>query len=203
MRIASKLEVGNFKGAVRLACADDTLADYSSVTLEALNWKHPPSHPNSTIGHLDGFSFAINEQNVRKAMLSFPNSSAGGPDGLCPQPKDFTGTTTSEGGLVLLKPPCWFVRLILSGRTPIPIHPYVFGALSVALCKVDGEIQPITVGCTLRRLAAKWASLFCSARNSRTSGLSPAWFWCFLGCWSSCACYMHFPSEFAAEPSCG
>ena len=62
---------------MRLACADDTLADYSA-SLEALKQKHPPSHPDSAIGPT-------------------PDGSAGGPDGLRPQHlRDFAGPTARE-----------------------------------------------------------------------------------------------------------
>ena len=45
--VPSKLEEGKFKCAVCLACADDTLANYSPETLESLKRKHPAAHPNS------------------------------------------------------------------------------------------------------------------------------------------------------------
>ena len=40
-KVTSKLEEGNFKGVVRLACAVDVMADHSLETLEALKRKHP------------------------------------------------------------------------------------------------------------------------------------------------------------------
>ena len=46
---AEKLEEGNFKGAVRLACSEDSMADRSVVTFTALKEKHPSPHPNSCI----------------------------------------------------------------------------------------------------------------------------------------------------------
>ena len=51
-----------------------------------------------------------------------------------------------------------FLSLVLSGRTPLSIRPYFFGANLFALEKKDGGVRPIAVGCTLRRLAAKVAS---------------------------------------------
>ena len=48
-RVSSKLEEGDFKGAVRLACTEDTIADKRDATLEALKLKHPPPHPDSSI----------------------------------------------------------------------------------------------------------------------------------------------------------
>ena len=94
-RLASKFEEGNFKGVVRLACADDTLTDYTPATLEALKRKHPATHPSSCFNPSPDpalFTININVQDVRKAIISFPNGSAGGPDGLRPQHlKDLTG----------------------------------------------------------------------------------------------------------------
>ena len=48
-RISSKLEEGDFKGAVRLASSEDTIRDPNGVTVEALRSKHPTSHPESVI----------------------------------------------------------------------------------------------------------------------------------------------------------
>ena len=45
-RVSTKLEEGDYKGAVRIACSDDTIADINDETLSALKLKHPPVHPN-------------------------------------------------------------------------------------------------------------------------------------------------------------
>lgn len=50
-RVSSKLEEGNYKGAVRLACSEDTMADHSDITLSALRLKHPPPHPESNMSN--------------------------------------------------------------------------------------------------------------------------------------------------------
>ena len=42
-RISSKLEEGDYKGAVRLAYSEDTFAEPSLDTIEALKAKHSPS----------------------------------------------------------------------------------------------------------------------------------------------------------------
>ena len=39
--VSGKLEEGDFRGAVRLACSDDTLAPMNEPTFEALQEKHP------------------------------------------------------------------------------------------------------------------------------------------------------------------
>ena len=48
VRVASKLDEGNFKGAVHLASSKDSVAELSDRTLQALKGKHPASHPNSS-----------------------------------------------------------------------------------------------------------------------------------------------------------
>ena len=48
-RVATKLEEGNFKGAVRLACSEELIADMNDKTLAALQLKHPPPHPDSQL----------------------------------------------------------------------------------------------------------------------------------------------------------
>ena len=48
VRVSAKLEEGDFKGAVRLASSDDTLA-YSNSHTSSLTSKHPPLHLNSII----------------------------------------------------------------------------------------------------------------------------------------------------------
>ena len=45
--VASKLEEGDFKGAVRLACSEDSVVGQNSSTLDALRQKHPPPHPDT------------------------------------------------------------------------------------------------------------------------------------------------------------
>ena len=85
-RVSAKLEEGDFKGAVRLASSEDTLAPLNVATLEALKGKHPPPHPDSIIPSADQTSqhLTISGEDITQAILSFPKSSAGGPDGLRP-----------------------------------------------------------------------------------------------------------------------
>ena len=47
--VTEKLEEGDFKGAVHLACSEDSIAYRSNVTFAALKEKHPPPHSDSSI----------------------------------------------------------------------------------------------------------------------------------------------------------
>lgn len=64
-------------------------------------------------------------------------------------------TPEGEGGLLLLRSLSSFINLVLAGEVAPLARPFFFGASLIALTKKDGGVRPITVGCTLRRLAAK------------------------------------------------
>ena len=162
--VASKLEEGDFKGAVRLACSEDSVASMNDSTLDALRRKHPPPHPDSQMPSPPGEPSCyptISEEAVILAIRSFPKGSAGGPDGLLPQHlKDMTGASAESGGPVLLSALTSLVNIILQGKVPMAVRPLFFGANLTALTKKDGGVRPIAVGCTLRRLAAKTAGRY-------------------------------------------
>ena len=160
-RVSTKLEEGDFRGAIRLACSEASIAEQNEESLAALRAKHPPPHPDSCIPSPPEEPFSsppVSEVEVRQAILSFPNGSAGGPDGLRPQHlKDLTGTSAGRGGKDLLRALTSLINLVLAGRTPTSIRPFFFGATLIALQKKEGGVRPIAVGNTLRRLAAKCA----------------------------------------------
>ena len=47
------------------------------------------------------------------------------------------------------------MNVILRGRVPSELQPYLFGAKLIALKKPDRELRPTAVGKTFRRLSAK------------------------------------------------
>ena len=163
-RVSAKLEEGDLKGAVRLASSDDTLAPINESTFTALQEKHPLPHPDSVIPSIQAENepphalSTVTEEEIIHAIRSFPNCSAGGPDGLRPQHlKDMVGSPADDGRQVLLSALASFTQLVLEGKTPPSIRPFFFGANLTALQKNDGGVRPIAVGCTLRRLVAKVA----------------------------------------------
>ena len=49
-RVSSKLEEGDFRGAVPIACSEDSIAEINSVdTIRALSEKHPPRYEDSRV----------------------------------------------------------------------------------------------------------------------------------------------------------
>ena len=149
-RVAAKLEEGDFRGAVRLACSENTLAPKSEATYRALMEKHPSLHPDSSIPGCppaQSGCFDISEEELVRAIYSFPAGSAGGPDGLRPQHlKDLISPGADGSRQVLLPALVSFIGLVLNGNTPASIRPFFFGANLTALEKKNGGVRPIAVG---------------------------------------------------------
>ena len=138
-----------------------------------LQQKHPASQPDPSLAETTGLPpITVSEEEIVRAIKSFPNDSAGGPDGLRPQHlKDMTGPTTNGGAQALISALSRFVTVVLQGKTPTSIRPFFFGASLTALTKKEGGIRPIAVGCTLRRLAAKVAGF--RVRDKMAALLAP------------------------------
>ena len=103
-------------------------------------------------------SFFVTDFILYKAIMSFPNGSAAGPDKIVPQTfKDLVSKSNGSAGLNFLKSLTRLVNLIGDGKIPEPLRPFVFGAKLIALIKIDGGLRPIAIGNTLRRIASKCA----------------------------------------------
>ena len=160
--ISLKLEEGDIRAAIRLACSEDSIAPSTEETYSALVAIHPQSHPHSSYlpapSVSDYSSISRAPGLVAQAILSFPAGSAGGPDGLHPQ--HLKDLLHAPSGCVpsLLSTLAAFVSLVTNGETPAEIRPLFFGARLTAISKKEGGVCPIAVGCTLRCFVAKIAS---------------------------------------------
>ena len=156
--ISSKLDEGNVKGGIRLAASDDKIAPFSTDNYQKLLSKHPQrakfAAPNPE--KLD--SFFVTDFDLYKAIMSFPNGSAAGPDKIVPQIfKDLVSKSNGSAGLNFLKSLTKLINLIGDGKLPESLRPFFFGAKLIALIKIDGGLRPIAIGNTLRRIASKCA----------------------------------------------
>ena len=162
-KVTVKIEEGNLRGAIRLMCSKDVIADNSDETFAALQAKHPQPYSDSVIPPLNNLSESVVDllvpvQRIAFAIRSFPCGSAGGPDGLTPQHlKDMTGAPAGEEGSTLLSALATFVHFVLRGDVLEEVRPLFFGANLIPFRKPGGGVRPIAVGCTLRRLVAKCA----------------------------------------------
>lgn len=161
-RVEKKFSLGDIAGAARLLMSDDAVLDTTEAVTSALREKHPsalldPNYPPAPTANAMLHNTVVPAE-VRRAILTFPNGSAAGFDGLAPQHlKDMINgkTAASQQLLTALSD---LLNLMLGGRIPAEICPYIYGASLVALGKKDGGVRPIAVGHVLRRLAGKIVS---------------------------------------------
>ena len=156
-RVDARFAEMDIRGAIRELSSDEKIADDTLDTLTQLKSKHPeapigtslPPAPENADSHTP-----ISSEAVRKAIISFPAGSAGGPDGLKPvHLKNLIGA--SEAGNRLLLSVTKLCNFVLSDKIHEEIRPIFFGANLFAFSKKDRGIRPIAVGNTLRRLATK------------------------------------------------
>ena len=86
----------------------------------------------------------VSEEEIVRAIRSFPNDTARGPDGLRPQHlKDMTGPITNGRAQALITALSRFVTVVLQGKVPMTIRPLFFGASLTALTKKEEGFGPL------------------------------------------------------------
>ena len=162
-RVSAKLADGDVRGAVRLLSSDTGIAPNCQETLNKLKERHPRSPPdirliNPPDPDTESCLVATPEM-VLKAVNTFPAGSAGGPDGLRPQHiKDLLAFSSGDARHKLLGSLTDLINLVLGGNVNLNVIPFVFGANLTALSKKNGDVRPIAVGNTIRRIAGKICS---------------------------------------------
>lgn len=110
-RVSVKINEGDVRGAICLACSSDAVAPWSAETLVLLWAKHPPAPPDHVIPVFNTTSEVpesislLPPATVRWAVKSFPPNSAGGITALCPQHlKELTSCSVGDAAVKLLEP---------------------------------------------------------------------------------------------------
>lgn len=159
-RVESKVADGDVRGAIKILCSSETLAKRDNATYLKLLEKHPsPSGIISPPEVPDDLEcLIVDEKMVKNGIHSFPNGSASGIDGLLPQHlKDLIAMNNGEARENLLTATKKICNLMLAGEVNEKIISIIYGANLCALDKDNGDVRPIAVGCTLRRLTSKLA----------------------------------------------
>jgi len=159
--VSAKIEDGNIRAAIRIVCSEDKPALNTDSVYAQLVDKHPA--PLSDRGSIPDpqptVAVEMTEEEVIRAVRSFPTGSAGGPDGIRPQ-HILEMVSCRESGSELRSALTGFVNYLLQGHIHPQVSPMLFGGKLIALEKKSGGIRPIAVGYTLRRIAAKHANSY-------------------------------------------
>ena len=81
-----KLEEGDFRGAVCLACSEDSVAEASTATIATLKSKHPTAHPDTILPSPPEeealkAALVVSEREVTKHSIPSPGVLLGGGGG--------------------------------------------------------------------------------------------------------------------------
>jgi len=98
----------------------------------------------------------FSQNQIQAAISSFPHGSGAGPEGLRPQHlKDCISISAGDASTSLLTSQTELVNHLTNGHLPTALRPFLCGAQLHGLRKNNGDLRPIAVGCTYRRLVAK------------------------------------------------
>ena len=156
--IASKIDDGDVRAALRIATSSDSVAPTNEEVLATLVSKHPEGTPTPLPQPPKDIALPadVSVAEVKAGISSFSNGSAGGIDGIhAIHFKDLTAESIGVTGVCLIDALARLCVIILSGIVPSAVRPVLFGGRLTALRKKCRGIRPIAVGSTLRRLAAK------------------------------------------------
>jgi hypothetical protein len=116
----NKISDGDIRGAIRLLSSSDVFAANNSDTFAQLEGKHPPPSrtlnlpelPNENVDYL-----SVSEDNVFKVIISFPNASSAGLDGIRPQHlKNLIGKSSRDASQRLLSEITRLCNFMFSGK---------------------------------------------------------------------------------------
>jgi hypothetical protein len=146
-------EKGQYSKAVE-ALSSAGVAPFNEDTVNTLRAKHPESplpikHPVNPL-----MAITVKESMVRHVVHSFPKDTGCGRSGL---------RISHIRGMIATKIPDFLKDLaalftiMINGRAPVELAPYLSSAPLVPLLKKDGKIRPIAIGEILRRICSKMA----------------------------------------------
>ena len=130
--ISSKLDEGNLKGGIRLAASDDKIAPVSTDNYQKLLSKHPQRAKFAALNPESSDGFFVTDLDLHKAIMSFPNGSAAGPDKIVPHIfKDLVSKSNGSEGPKFLKSLAKLMNLFGDSKIPKPLRPFFFFAQSL------------------------------------------------------------------------
>ena len=163
-RAAILASEGQYSKAIQ-ALTSEGMAPVNRATEAQLRRLHPSS--DNIVGPLpvtDVQQLSFTEQEVLDAANKFKKGSAPGPSGLRPEHLKSVVRAAPNRKDRALSNMTKLVNLIMSGKVPESVAPFLCGARLHAANKKDGGIRPIAVGNLERRLVSKCAAFSLSNR---------------------------------------
>ena len=115
--ICTKLDEGNVKAGIRMAVGDNKVADFTVDNYAALKLKHPQRETCSVPHPTDIDCFSNSELFVHNVLISVPNGSSAGLDGISPKSlKDLTTKSNGQTGLNFFRALTNLVNVNLEGK---------------------------------------------------------------------------------------
>src|SRR6218665_2083525 len=144
--IGSKLEDGNIRAAIRILCDGGNLAIPDGDNLALLKEKHPANADPDALMRLPDPSvigaWQVSVDGVLKAVRTFPNGSAGGPDGFRPVHL-LELVRSGEEARPLAEALTDFTNLLLRGESSV--RPTLFGG-NLINKEIAGGLRPVAIG---------------------------------------------------------
>ena len=127
---------------------------------EQLLQKHPQSVYNlPPIGDRPSEPFQAEFSQIATIVRSFPSGSAGGGSGWrANHLYEAISISPFDENNSCLQSLTNFINLLLSGRAPPRLRPFIAGAVLVALAKKDNGVRPIAIGEIFRRICSKFCT---------------------------------------------
>ena len=174
--VAAKIEDGNIKAAVRLMSSEEKPATDIDSTYIKLLERHPgPSTGRLPIPDPSGFdAIQITEEEISKAVRTFPAGSSGGPDGLRPQHLlELVGCL--EAGPALLTSLTSFTNMLLEGKCSPDVAPRFVWWPAHCPRKEDWGHQTHSHWLHTTKSGSKMCQRLCRCYTSRLFASCPSW----------------------------
>ena len=132
-----KVGEGDIRGAIRVLCSNETIAEPTLETKSKLKSKHPDDVEVTETFPLKAELKITQIEDVSEGIKHFPLSSSGGIDGLRPRHlKDLISFTCGESASHLLKAIASLTDLIKAGKISQEMHSIFYGASLIAFDKL-------------------------------------------------------------------
>jgi len=152
----------NIKGALQTLSGNSSFVNPNEESLNTLQQKHSQAPDDLKLRpppDADTPPICFSTAQIHAAISSFPHGSGVCPDDLRPKHlKDCISITAGDASTSLLTSLTELVKYLANGHLPTDLRAFLYGAQLHGLCKSNGDLRPIAVGCTHRHLVAKVCS---------------------------------------------